>query len=400
MERAKRRSRASFFAGRTFLRVLVLPALALVLGRAAWAAWQAAGQSVNLFSVAPFRVEVAEDYVNPGGVFPSQEVKKQVHVKNTGRAAALVRARVEVAFGHLDEEGAFVREDLDPKAVRIRFDETGLWQEREDGYFYYAEVLEGGEQTRVPLMESFVLSPDLPPAYRDKEGRIFVHMESVQAEGEARQSWGVSEEGFSWDYERALWENEPVLASFQGVREGFAFEGSEEDIFASFRFLTPGCARLQRIEVSNDSLLSCEMQLCAGRLLPGDEQEGEEEELRELLHRYVMISLRDEKGELYRGPADGNPDAGEGEDTMFRPISLGSFFPGQKKHYILTAAVSPEMEEVYRPLLAKVRWEFLASGGEYPYTGDSTPLAKYILMAGAALAVLILGVKGRKKNED
>ncbi|MBQ1490468.1 MAG: hypothetical protein IIZ39_00795 [Blautia sp.] len=380
-----------------------LLSLALPLGRAAWAAWQAAGQTVNLFSVAPFRIEIEEDYQDPGGVSPSQEVKKVVHVKNTGGADALVRVRVEVAFGHLGEDDSFIREDLDPSVAKLDFDDTGLWQRMEDGYYYYAEVLGAGEETKVPLLRSFSLSPDLPSIYQGKEGRIFVYAESIQAEGDARKSWGVSEKSFSWDYERALSQTEPVTVTFEGVKEGFTFEGSEEDIFAAFRYLTPGCTRMQRIEVSNDSFLSSQIFLCAKPLLPKDIQEGEEKQLKKLLSDYVYITLQDKTGELYRGPADGNLEGKKKGDTLYSPISLGQYLPGQKRHLVLSLAVSPEMEKTYARLLAKVRWEFSASGGtgEYPYTGDDTDFLLYLILAGGSVALVAMSVLGlRRKRKE
>ena len=376
---------------------------ALPLGRAAWAAWQAADQTVNLFSVAPFRIEILEDYKDPGGISPSQEVKKVVHVKNTGGADALVRVRVEAAFGHLGEDGSFIRENLDTSVLELDYDDTGLWQRMEDGYFYYSEVLEAGQETKVPLLRSFSLSPDLPRIYQGKEGRIFVYAESIQAEGEARKNWGVSEESFSWDYERVLSQAEPVTVTFLGVREGFAFAGSQKDILAAFRYLTPGCTRLQRMEVSNESLLSSQISLCARPLLPEDTQEGDEEKLRKLLSEYVYITLQDKEGELYRGPADGNPEGKGEEDTLYTPISLGQYLPGQKRHLILSLAVSPEMEKDYEKLLAKVRWEFSASGGtgEYPYTGDDTDILIYLVLAGGSLALLALSyVRMRRKRKE
>ena len=236
---------------------LLLLGLFLLLGVGAMAAWRQSGETLQILTVAPYQTEIVEEYVRPERVYGNLDVRKVVHVENTGGIDALIRASVEVAFGDLDEDGTFVRDDsLSTDVVEIRFDETGLWKRSGDGWFYYTEVLKAGERTKVPLMESFHLSPDLDDSYKRKEGRIFVRMESLQAGPGAESIWTDSNVRYEYAYQEALDFSDPVSVVFLGPAEGFDFEGESSDIFASFRYLSPGCARSQRIVVKNDSQAS------------------------------------------------------------------------------------------------------------------------------------------------
>ena len=380
---------------------------ALCLTGTSWAAWRVVGRAVNLFTVKGYRTRIEEEYEDPGAVYPSQTVSKVVHVKNEGDTDACIRAKVDVAFGTLDEEGVFVRDDsIDPGAVIIHYDETGLWRRMEDGYFYYTEVLAAGESTKVPLMDSYTLSPDASDKCRGKEGRIFVLMESIQAAPEAVATWTSHSEDLSYAYATALDSQKPVTVLFRGPKDGFSFQGESTDIFASFRNLTPGCTRTQRVKVQNLSEYSTQIFLSAEAVEGQGLTEMERELIQKLLQEYVAIVIQDKNGVLYEGPADGNLHPDKGEMTMSKPIGLGSYYPGLERNLVVSLAVSPQMDTKYQSVIAKVRWVFSASGGngEYPYTGDESPVGLYLAMALGgilvALTLLVFWRRTRGKGEE
>ncbi len=155
------------------------------------------------------------------------------------------------------------------------------------------------------------------------------------------------------------------------------------------------------MEVANASRLSAQIFLCA-RVTEQEAMTPRDRELIELLlTRYAYISIRDKEGEIYRGPVEGNLSPQEGDMTMASPICLGSFYPGRTKHYLISLAVSPEMDMEYRSLLGKVRWEFSASGGsgEYPYTGDETDIWIYLGLMSIGLGLMALVVYRRASRK-
>ena len=64
----------------------------------------------------------------------------------------------------------------------------------DDGTGTTKDVLLAGESTRKPLMDRYYLSEKADNRYKNKEARILINMESIQAEGgEMETIWGKME---------------------------------------------------------------------------------------------------------------------------------------------------------------------------------------------------------------
>ena len=365
----------------------------LLLAGTVLGAWTIVGHTVNILTMAAYRTEIDEKYQAPSALLPSQRVEKMVNVKNTGQTDAFIRVKVDKAFGDIDEEGCFAADTaLDTDVIRISFDQTGAWTFAEDGYWYYTQVLKAGETTRVPLMDSYVLSPAAGNEYKGKQGRIIIRMESVQAEGEAVAEWRADYKDLGLVYEKAVSESRPAGVTFTGRDEGFVFDTDHADLFTGFKALTPGCTRTQTVVVENAYKHAVRI-LLQGIVLQQEQMPAEELALvKKLLSEAAYITIREGEKILYDGPVDGNPEGTGDGKTLSRPISLGGFAPGEKKKLVISLRVGPEMEAGERALMGKVGWDFLAEGddtwkGDYPYTGDNSPTAFWILiLACAALA--------------
>ena len=111
-------------------------------------------------------------------------------------------------------------------------------------------VLKTGESTEKPVMDSFILSTDADNRYKNKEARIIVNMESIQAEGQAMKTlWGFSEKELGITYQPCVCEE--VSRVILGKDGKLKFEGTDTDLFINFKNLQPGCSRSQVIGINN-----------------------------------------------------------------------------------------------------------------------------------------------------
>ena len=80
--------------------------------------------------------------------------------------------------------------------------------------------------------------------------------------------------------------------------------------------------------------------------------------VQQLLTKYATIEISKDGKVLYQGTADGN-FTGEGQ-SMKENISLGKFKAGERKKLVVKLSLSPQMDNKYEKLLAKVKWVFSA----------------------------------------
>lgn len=329
------------------------------------AAMRAEGIAKNSLSMAQLETRIVEDYRVPPHLMPGTRVKKVVHVKNTGNVDAIVRVRVEKALGILDGDGSFLPQDeLNPDWIEIDYDDSGTWVLLEDGYFYYTKVLQAGKMSEKPLIKSFSLSTEAKNPCKGKEGRIDVHMESVQAEADAVSLWGRTKEELGILYEAAI-EEAATDVEFASFEEGFLFHPVSTDLFSSFQSLCPGSERTQLIRVKNQSGEKIRISLHAAPAV----QETKPEDIplvEEVLRKYARIKVTLQNADqdtVYEGAADGNPLHERSEEaSLGTPVSLGEYLPGEEKNIKVFLDVSPEMDNRYMSLLAKVDWIFEAAG--------------------------------------
>lgn len=391
--------------GRSYkaLAVVSVVGMCFSLAGVSGAAWQVAGGTDNFLTMDTCRSQIVEEYEEPDHVDPSGEVTKIVNVANTGNVDTLVRVSLKKQFGTEREDGSFLEDKtLDPGMIILDLNTT-YWREK-DGYFYYKEVLKAGETTKEPLMSAYRLSEEAGNAYKAKDARILVEMESVQAQGNAVSVWHTTcrELGISVPEAPASRE---TCVTYLGQGEGFDIEKSKIDLFANFKNLLPGCGRSQKIILKNASDEGAEIFLRA-EAAEQEHMSGEQQKLVNLLLRkYAVIELSVGDRVLYSGPVDGNP--GAPDSTMGKDISLGVYPAGQSGTISVQLSLSPEMDNRFQALTGKVKWVFTVEGDD---TGGAIYPAKtgiiswmgwwcaMFLLCSMTAALSFLGMRRQKQR--
>lgn len=411
--------------------ILVFTGMVFVCG-AVLAAWNVSEYAENLISMSSYKNSIQEKYIKPNHVDPGQKVIKEVFIKNEGTEDSFVRVKVGCIFGSLDRSGNFREEqELDPKMIEIHYN-TDLWKLKDDGYWYYKEVLPAGESTRKPLMDHYYLSEKAHNGYKNKEARIVINLESIQAKNsEMELIWGISEKDLGITYQPCTCET--VTSVIFDKAHRLKIGGEAKDLFANFKNLTPGCARSQTIRITNSSELPVKMYLHAEAARQKKMSQENLALVNKLLSRYAIIEIRQGDKVLYQGTADGNM-TGSGW-SMKDSISLGDFAVGEGKNLIVKLSLSEEMDNQYQELLGKVNWVFSVYGtdednkdnpGEKnhktsdkseggtsvekqlytsaaasPKTGDETRIFfKWLVLFGALAAMLVSSWKLYRKEKQ
>lgn len=383
-------------------RSALLTAIAvLCLGASfATAAWSISQSTDNFLTIAAYRAKIVEEYKVPAHVNPGETVTKKVNIKNEGSADILVRVSVKKMFGERKEDGSFTEDpSLDPEKIQITFHDR-YWKQRADGWFYYTEVLKAGEMTAEPLMESYTLAAETGNEYKGKDAQIIVSMESVQAEGNACEVWGVTVSDLGITVPEAADGKETGII-FRGKERGFEVKAEKTDLFASFKNLLPGCTRTQRIRVKNQTREETELFLRAEAAKQSAGSEKQLKLVRELLDKYAQIEVMEEDTVLYSGPVSGR--------SMRKEISLGFFAPEEEKNLVVRLTLSPEMDYEYQKLTGKVVWIFSARGKDErvlaesaPVTGDSSRIgmwAALLIACTAAMSITLFFLKRDRRRK-
>ncbi len=338
---------------------LLAASLCASMGMMAFAAWSQSGEADNALTMAGYQTRIIEEYQVPEHVDPGAEIDKVVNVENTGTVDTLIRVSVEKAFGTRKKDGTFQKDGtLDPDMIQITYG-TSAWSSRDDGYFYYKEILRAGETTKEPLFRSFTLSPRIGEAYEGKDAQIVVRMESVQAEGDGISLWGLEWKDLGITAPEGA-NADPVRVSYQGRDSGFDISAERTDLFASFKDLLPGCARTQRISIENASDEAVEILLRAEAASQEKMSARQSELVKELLEEHAAIEITQGKETLYEGPVSGNLDGKE--HTMKNDISLGTFIPHDIEELKVKLSLDPAMDNESQELCGKVKWIFTAKG--------------------------------------
>lgn len=341
----------------TSICITVVAVLLLACGTAL-AAWNVSEYAVNLLSMSSYKNSIQENYVRPDHVDPGQKVVKEVNIKNEGTVDSFVRIKIGRVFGSISETGQFLENrELDPEMIEIHYN-TDLWKLCEDGYWYYKDVLPAGKTTKKPLMDSYYLSEKADNRYKNKEARIIVNLESIQAEsGEMKAIWGKNEKDLGITYQPCTCE--VVTSVIFDKNHKLIIGGEKTDLFANFKNLQPGCTRSQTIRLVNNSDLNIKMSLRAETAKQNKYSKKNLELIQKLLTNYAKIEILENNKVLYHGTVDGNLT--KKGWSMKKDISLGEFKPGAGKNLIVKLSLSEEMDNEYQELLGKVKWVFSAS---------------------------------------
>lgn len=113
---------------------------------------------LNTFTLAEVETNVEEPSTGT-------ESTKNAGVKNTGKSPVYVRARVVVS-------------GIKPDQLEIKYDGTGAWQNGNDGFYYYASILQPGQATDTPLFSGVDVASSVG---QDVTFSVDVYQESVLA---------------------------------------------------------------------------------------------------------------------------------------------------------------------------------------------------------------------------
>jgi len=347
----------------------------------AFAAYQAVAPSVHEIDLANVRAQIVEEYKRPGPVYPGNTIDKVVNVKNTGNSDAVIRVKVEKAWG--ETRGAdgnlIVNSAYATGNIQIIYD-TSLWMySAADGYFYYKGVLKPGETTQVPLFRAFTIDKATGNEYEGLEADIVIHMECVQAAANGVVIWDKAFVDLGITYVGGA---SPVIVcevTFTGAGDGFAFTPKNTDLFMNFKQLLPGETRSQTIEVKNTYPGEVEIFLRAEDISQGVSNPETLALINKLLREYAVIIVTAEDGKvIYKGPVWGEPfGTGTNPETMRHDISLGMFKAGESKKLHIQLQLDPNMGNAYQNLSGLIKWVWSASWTEEAVP-PAEPLIKYI----------------------
>lgn len=125
-------------------------------------------QRKNELVIGGNQIRIQETFEEPDQLIPGGSYTKTVQVENCGRSDCYVRIKAVFTDSRI---GQYCTPDWN----------TTDFVYREDGYYYYKDVLSCGEMTSC-LFTTVTVSPDLPTADLG-DCSILVYAESCQAEG-------------------------------------------------------------------------------------------------------------------------------------------------------------------------------------------------------------------------
>lgn len=318
------------------------------LGLSAYAAYQAVGSARNYITTpASFGAKIVENYEKPTSIYPGDDIPDEIAVSNTGTVPELVRVSLKKQVGHKGEDGTFAEDmsfDIDQLSLNT---DTEHWVYRDDGYYYYKQVLEPAATTE-DLLKSISLSNTMANDWQGVNCQVAVNAETIQTGDAAEKVWGVSMDDLGIAYEEPTQEVTETTVTFLGQSEGFDISLSDTDLFANFKGVLPGTSRSQTIRIKNSSKDTVTIGMNAMELWKEDTSEA----VSDMMTKYATITVTDSEGNtVYDGPAGGQGTC---------DISFGTFEPGIEKELAVTLSMSSDMDVESQNLSGSVTWQFQA----------------------------------------
>lgn len=344
----------------------VVSALLVVVGLSSttYGAWKATGNTTNYISTAEYGSKILNEFNPPETVKPDTYVKDIVKVKNVGDTPILTRVSFSRSFEDKDLSGDNIILDIDSEH----------WYDGGDGYYYYKGILDGDEISE-KVLKGFTLESKVNEEYKSQAGSIEAVAESIQYYGDfLEEVWGIkySDLGIKKPEEKYTLETSTVV--FNGST--FEYNGdSSDDLFLDFKNMVSGSARTQPIKITNSSNIKANIKLST--MFSKDT----EEKLKEMMYKYVTISIKDKDGNsLYNGAVGG----GSGVE-----VDLGNFNVGESKDFIVTINVSRDIDTNYSDLKGSVEWGFTVNDLTVYLAKTSDTYWLYI-----GVALLLIGTTG------
>lgn len=179
---------------RSLLIGLTVFSIAAILLAGGTMAWFVSNQEVdNTFTAGTVSIEVNEHgFTDITNWNPGDISNKDVSVKSNGSKKTYVRVSITPQW--LNDEGNAVDNNLSVGNVELIFADNDKWAtfSQFDGYYYYKDILEEGEETEFLLDGVRLVGTATGNDYQGRTLRITVKAEGVQASHEAyKDAWGI-----------------------------------------------------------------------------------------------------------------------------------------------------------------------------------------------------------------
>ena len=351
-------------------------------------AWVVENKTTNYVSLATVSGHIVEEYEQGVTVYPGGTINKKAEVINASNVDAIARVKVLCSWSDKDNS-----DFLDTEKIDIKYNDD-FWVFK-DGYYYYTKILKPGDISE-PVMTEFSLSEDVGNDYAGATGKIIITLDLLQAGGGAESCWNIEYKDLGIEYVKPSGELLTTTIEFKGSTEGFVFDVNGGDLFHNFKNMVPGESVSQLISVTNNSKEDVELFLWAE---PDDVNLDSRQ--KELLEKYSVLTIADDKGEiLYEG-------ALLPEDIESRlHTSLGLFSSRETKNLYLSLKIAPEIGNDFQNLNTSLDWGLKAMGQEFevPETGDNSNIGVWIGLAGVGaggfIAACVLAIKQKKEEDD
>lgn len=90
--------------------------------------------------------------------------KKNVAIKNTGNVTAYIRAKVIVSWMSEDGTEVYAQSPEEGTDYTISYDGDSSWQQAADGFWYYTQPVDDGDETGILIKEAKLADGVTPPA--------------------------------------------------------------------------------------------------------------------------------------------------------------------------------------------------------------------------------------------
>lgn len=362
----------------------------------------------NAVTTGKVKIQIQEKYDPEEGknLVPSppdhlKKITKTVKIGNLA-APAFVRVRFDKVWGTgQGQHFQPCKPPLDTDNIQLFFKEDTAWQLINDGTYdwYYVSLAEGAVSDT--LLESFAfVAGDHDQDYVGKVAHINVIAEAIQTKNNALEStWQVTygEGNQTFTQLTEPFKGEPAVIQvatettkicFTGDTHvtGIGFEESQQfpigGLFTNFNDLYPGDRRQQTITLVNETRKSAVYQLVMKAatqdetLEEAEDLEAIREKVQELLYNgLVTLKITATDGTvIYNGPVGGNEGTLTTQPGTYTTgyLTLGTLEGRRQADIVLDLTVSPEMDESYQALLAKVDWMLQAKWTEGESSGPTS----------------------------